>query len=125
MRKFSNMSTDEAFDTICEITPYASSIMSDQDIMDGIGKGADRKNLTAVGMVMLAIKRVASVVPALLKNHRADIYGIVAVMHEEDKTPEDIAKQGIMVSLAQFQEVMQDKILIDFFKSWRRGGTIE
>lgn len=125
MRKFSNMSTDEALDTFCEITPFLSNIVSDQGLMESLGKGVDSKGMTNVGIVMLGVKRLFNAAPILLKNHRQDIYNVVAIMHEEDKTVEDIASQHFMTTFKQVRALSEDKVLTDFFKSWAHGDKAE
>lgn len=125
MRKFSTMTTDEALDTFCEITPFVSNIVSDQDLMESIGKGVEKKGMTSIGVIMLGIKRLLNAAPILLKNHRQDIYNIVAVMHEEDKTVDDIAKQGFITTFKQIRALSEDKELMDFFKSWAHGEETE
>lgn len=125
MRKFSNMSTDEALDTFCEITPFVSNIVTDQDLLGSIGKGVGSNDLTNIGVIMLGIKRLFNATPILLRKHRQDIYNIIAVMHEEDKTVDDIARQHSMTTFKQIRALTEDKVLIDFFKSWVRGEEAE
>lgn len=124
MRKLSDLGTDECLNVLCEITPFVSNIVSDQDLMEGIGKGVDKKGMTNVGVIMLGIKRMFNAVPLLLKNHREDIYNVVSAVGGE-MTTEEIAAQNIMVTLAQVRSLMRDKVLIDFFKSWVRGEETE
>lgn len=124
MRKLSDLNTDECLNVLCEITPYVSNIMSDQDLMENLGKGVDKKGMTNVGVIMLGIKRIFNAVPLLLKNHREDIYNIVSTVGGE-MSVEEIAAQNIMVTLNQVRSLMRDKVLIDFFKSWVRGEEAE
>lgn len=124
MRKLSDLGTDECLNVLCEITPFVSNIVSDQDLMDGIGKGVDKKGMTSIGVIMLGIKRLSNAVPLLLKNHREDIYSIVSIVGGE-KTTEEIAAQNIMVTLTQVRSLLRDKVLTDFFKSWAHGEETE
>lgn len=124
MRKLSDLGTDECLNVMCEITPYISNIVSDQELMENLGKGVDKKGMTNVGVIMLGIKRMFTAVPLLLKNHREDIYNVVSTVGGE-MTVEEIAAQNIMVTLNQVRSLSHDKVLIDFFKSWVRGEEAE
>lgn len=124
MRKLSELGTDECLNVMCEITPYISNIVSDQELMENLGKGVDKKGMTSIGIVMLGIKRMFAAVPLLLKNHREDIYNVVSAVGGE-MSVEEIAAQNIMVTLNQVRSLSHDKVLIDFFKSWVRGEKAE
>lgn len=124
MRKLSDLGTDECLNVLCEITPFVSNIVSDQELMENLGKGVDKKGMTNVGVIMLGIKRMFNAVPLLLKNHREDIYNVVSAVGGE-MTTEEIAAQNIMVTLNQVRSLSHDKVLIDFFKSWVRGEEAE
>lgn len=124
MRKLSDLGTDECLNVLCEITPFVSNIVSDQELMENLGKGVDKKGMTNVGVIMLGIKRMFNAVPLLLKNHREDIYNVVSAVGGE-MTTEEIAAQNIMATLNQVRSLSHDKVLIDFFKSWVRGEEAE
>lgn len=124
MRKLSDLSTNECLNVLCEITPYISNIMSDQDLMETLCNGVDKKGMTNVGVMMLGVNRLFDAVPLLLKNHREDMYNIVSTVGGE-KTVEQIAKQNIMSTLNQVRSLMYDKTLVDFFKSWAHGEEAE
>lgn len=123
MRKLSERSTDECLNTLCEITPYISNIVSDEEIMGNIGKAAPKKDMTAVGVMMSATGRIVKTAPLLLKTHREDVYQILAILGET--TVDAISKQNFMVTLAQIRAVCKDKVLLDFFKSWANGDETE
>lgn len=124
MRKLSELGTGECLNVLCEITPYISNIVTDQDLMENLGKSVDKKGMTSIGVVMLGIKRMFTAVPLLLKNHREDIYNVVSAVGGE-MSVEEIAAQNIMVTLNQVRSLSHDKVLIDFFKSWVRGEEAE
>lgn len=123
MRKLSDLSTDECLNVLCEITPHVSNIVSDEEIMGAIGKAAEKKNMTAIGVMMTGVGRIVRAAPLLLKNHRNDVYEILSIVGE--MTVEEIAAQNTMVTLAQIRAVCKDKVLLDFFKSWARGDETE
>lgn len=123
MRKLSDLSTDECLNVLCEITPFVSNIVSDEEIMDAIGKAAEKKGMTAIGVMMTGVGRIARAAPMLLKNHRNDVYEILSILGE--MTVEEVAAQNTMVTLAQIRVVCKDKVLLDFFKSWAHGDEAE
>ena len=123
MRKLSQLGTDECLDVLCEITPHIVNLVSDEEIMNAIGKPVDKKNSTKVGVMLIGALRITTVVPLLLKTHRADIYAILSIMGE--KSIEEVAAQSTMATLWQIKELSNDKELLSFFKSWGRGEPSE
>lgn len=123
MRKLSELGTDECLDVLCELTPHIVNLVSDEEIMEAIGKPVDKKNATKVGVMLLGAQRITKVVPLLLKKHRDDIYAILSIMGE--KSVEEVAKQGTMATLWQIKEISNDKELLSFFKSWGHGEQSE
>ncbi len=45
--KLSKLTTDEALDVLCEITPFVSSIISDEDLMETLNKTIKKDGMTA------------------------------------------------------------------------------
>lgn len=121
--RISELTTDDAFDIMCEITPYISSIVSDESVMETIGKTIETDGLTVAGVVVLATEKINSIIPILLKAHRSDVYGILSVLNNEDE--KDISKQNVMKTAAQIKEIFCDKELIRFFKSCERQAETE
>ena len=123
MRKLSEFGTDECLDVLCEITPHIVNIVSDEKIMNAIGKPMDKTTVTKVGVMLLGAQKITAVVPLLLKTHRADIYAILSVMG--GKSVEEVAKQSTMATLWQIKTLSEDKELLSFFKSLGRGEKSE
>lgn len=123
MRKLSELGTDECLDVLCEITPHIVNLVSDDEIMGAIGKPVDKKNSTKVGVMLLGAQKITTVVPLLLKKHRADIYAILSIMGE--KSVEEVAAQSTMATLWQIKTLSEDKELRSFFKLWGRGEKSE
>ena len=113
--KLSKFDTDAALDVLCEITPHVTAILSDECLMDTIGKSVKRDGMTKAGVMMLGIEKLTRLVPLILKNHRSEVYGIVAAMNRMDQ--ETVAAQNILTTASQLREILQDKELLDFFKS--------
>lgn len=118
--KLSELSTDRALDVMCELTPYVSSIIEDDEILAALnnvmpapsdGGDADRSRLDGIKMIGGMVK----ITPLLLKTHRPDVYGILSVVYE--KTVDEISAQPITDTIQQVRGVFQDSDLLSFFKS--------
>lgn len=114
--KLSDLSTDRALDVLCELTPYISNIASDEAVVAAVGKIVDKdKDINLFGNALLLMERMGEIVPALLKNHRTDVYGILSVMNERPAA--EIAAQKLTETVRQVRELFQDPELLSFFKS--------
>lgn len=123
MRKLSELSTDECADVLCELVPYIVNIVSDKEIMDAVGKAVDKKTITQVGVMLLGAQKITTVIPLLLKTHRPDIYSILSIVGE--KSIEEVASQNVMATMWQMKELLNDKELVSFFRSWVHGEKSE
>lgn len=111
--KLSKLSTDRAADVLCELAPHVSSIVGDKALLDELSKKLDTKNKSVAEIYTFAANKCALLVPVLLKDHRSDVFGILAILNETDA--ETIGKQNVMETMRQVKEAMTDKELIDFF----------
>lgn len=118
--KISDLTTDETLNVLCEITPCVDRILKDEGIIRTIGTAVDTTGMTKIGVVMAGLDRIGILIPALLKDHRSDIYYILAAVNQLD--PAEIASQKLVVTLAQIDEVVHDEELMTFFKSFGRQG---
>ena len=115
--KLSSIDTEKGLDILCEITPYVGAIATDEELFAELRQEiTGGKQMTKAQMVALGMDKVGKLIPILLKKHRADVYGVLAALNE--KTPEEIAKQNFLVTGTQIREVVKDKALLDFFKSF-------
>lgn len=115
--KFSQLSTDRAADVLCQMTPYIANITGDKALLDTLREKLKKEGTSAAELYVFAAKKYASLVPILLKGHREDVFGILAVLN--DTTIEKIGAQNILVTMAQIRSVVKDKEIVDFFKSWQ------
>lgn len=114
--KLSQLTTDTALDVLCEITPYVSNIVTDEELMETIGKAVKIKGgITTVGLMLLGAEKLTRIVPVVMKTHRDDVYGIVAALNGME--PDEIARQNIIMTSMQIRDLCKDKELLDFFKS--------
>lgn len=113
--KLSQLTTDEALDVLCEITPYIASIVADQSLMDAIGKAVKKDGVTRAGLMLLGAEKLTKIVPIVMKDHREDVYGILAAVNKTDV--DKIAHQNVIKTSMQIREICKDKELLDFFES--------
>lgn len=121
--KLSEISTERAADVLCELTPLVDSIITDEDLMQSLSAVVDREQTEtmSVGQKMLLVSsKLGKIVPILMKKRRAEMFGILAVLNE--KTPEQIASQNMLVTMMQVRDLVNDRELIDFFRSCRNTG---
>lgn len=116
--KLSELSTEKALDVMCQATPYIANIVGDSDLLSSLKEklGGEKKSIAE--LYTYGAQKIAQLIPILLKNHRDDVFGLLAVLN--DMEPKDIAVQGFTRTLEQIRSAVQDKELIDFFKSWRQ-----
>lgn len=113
--KLSELSTDAAASVLVSITPALSNILKDPDCREKIGKKADLKDMSVIGIYAAGLEKINEIIPFLLQTHKADVYAVLAALN--GTTAEKIAAQNILVTMRQARELYQDKDLIDFFKS--------
>lgn len=117
--KLSELSTDRALDALCELTPYVSSICTDEDLVSSVGEQINAgENANVYGLFMILARKVGEIAPILLRTHRADVYGILSILNEKDVA--EIAAQPIMDTIQQIREAFEDTGLLSFFKSFGR-----
>lgn len=119
--KISQISTEKAADVLCEISTYIVNITLDQRLVDELKAIAapNGEQLTAAQIAVIGAKKITNIVPLLLKDHKRDVFGILAAIN--GKTIEEIASQTFINTLAQIKDAAQDQDLIDFFKSFSSG----
>ena len=113
--KFSEVSTDRAADLLCEIAPRVANIVGDVELLDELKKRIGSGKVSVAEIYVYGANKVAALVPIVLKNHREDAFSILGSLYGVDAG--DIAKQKFIITLKQITEVVQDKDLMDFFKS--------
>lgn len=114
--KISEISTDNAMDVLCELTPYVTNIVTDEDLVGELKKAIDFKEANTMAEKMaLTAEKITKIIPIILKNRKNDMFGIVGVLNE--KTIDEVAKQNIIVTMKQIRDIAKDKELLDFFKS--------
>ena len=114
--KISEISTERAMDVLCELTPYVTNIVTDENLVAELKEAIDFKEAnTMAEKIALTAGKITKIIPIILKNRKNDVFGIVGVLNE--KTIDEIAKQNIIVTMKQIRDIAKDKELLDFFKS--------
>ena len=113
--RLSQLTTEEALDVLCEITPCVANIVGDQGLMETIGKSVKKEGVTRAGMMLLGAEKLTKIVPVVMKDHRADVYGILAAVNKMNV--DEIAAQNVIKTSMQIREICKDKELLDFFRS--------
>ena len=122
--KLSELSTDQALDALCELTPYVSNIVSDEAMVGVVGKVIEgAETLNVFGKALVLAERIGEIVPVLLKTHRPDIYGILSVVNQKEQ--KEIAAQPAAETIRQVRELFGDRDLLNFFASYTRQGKTE
>lgn len=118
--KLSEITTDRAAEVLCELTPLIDSIITDEDLMQALSAviGAKDAETMSVGQKMLLVSsKLNKIVPILMKKRKSEMFGILGILNE--KTAEEIADQGLIQTMLQIRDLMNDRELVDFFKSCR------
>lgn len=113
--KLSDLSTDRAADVLCEITPYIANLAGDKKLLDTLKEKLGSEKMSVAEVYTYGAQKLAVIVPIALKDHRADVFGLLAVLNET--SPDEIAKQNILTTMQQISDLVQDKELRDFFSS--------
>lgn len=117
--KLSELTTDRAADVLCQITPYVANLTGDKKLLDTLKEKLGGEKPSVAEVYTYGAKKLAVLVPIVLQDHRADVFGLLAVLNET--TPEEIAGQGILTTMQQLRELVQDRQLRDFFQSLQQA----
>ena len=117
-KKISQLSTDEFLDMICTVTPYVSNIVSDEDLMDTIGKAMPKpkEGVTKAGLLILGLKKLTAILPLIGVKHRNDLYNIISAVTQEDI--DSLSKENWQTTTKRVEEIVTDKELMSFFRSF-------
>lgn len=118
MKKISQLTTDEALDVFCELTPHINDIISDEELVEEIKRKIDKNDdgeLSRIEMLRFGVDKINKIISIVLKKKRDALLGIIAAM--TDSELEDIKKQNIIITLAQVKDLAKDKDLMDFVRS--------
>lgn len=122
--KISELSTEQALDVLCEITPLVSEIISDEDLAAEVKKKiGDTEGLTRADIIAFGIEKLGAIANVLLKKKRDSVCAVLAAVNLTDA--ETIKKQNIIKTLSQIRELAKDKEFLAFVKSCRETEKSE
>ena len=113
--KLSELTTERAADVLCELTPYIANITGDKFLLDELATKFDSKGKSVAELYTFAAHKYATLVPVLLKEHRNDVFGVLAVLNE--CSADEIAKQTVMETMNHVRDRFPDKTVIACLKS--------
>ena len=120
--KISDMSLGQAADALAVITPMIVRIAEDKTIMQSIGTAVNTEGMSVNGLKLTMTQRYSSAVTALFRDHRNDLFGILAAIN--GKTVEDIAALSVKDAMVMIDEIRHDEDLTNFLASLRSPGKI-
>lgn len=114
--KLSEMSTDRASDFLCEVTPYVTNIVTDEELLAELRNAVNPNEVvTRAELMAKGAEKITNLIPIVFSKRKTDVYGILAALNET--TVDAIGAQNIIVTMSQVREVVKDRELMDFFRS--------
>lgn len=113
--RISEMTNDEALDALLVITPCVDNILGDEELLENLRQITALKGKTIGEIYAIGAKRITSLLPILLKGHRADVYGIIGAVN--GMSVSGVAKCKLVDTIEMVKEIVNDEVLADFFKS--------
>lgn len=111
--KLSEMTTDQLADALIDLSVPVGRICQDERVLEQLRKYADPQQRKEPVLKMIG-GAVSALCPALLKDHRNDLYRMLSVL--TGKTDGEIASQRGAQTIADIRNCW-DKELADFFSS--------
>lgn len=111
--KLFDMRTEDVAGVLCEISPCIDGIVQDSAVMAILSEGIELENKSRVDILMIMLKKLTAIVPLLLREHKRDVFGILAAVNQ--KPLETVESQPFRETLAEIREVLNDKELLGFF----------
>lgn len=117
--KLSEMSTDKLLDVICDLTPYFSNIIKDEELKailkDRIEATEENKEEIQVLGFDKGVDNFANLIPVLFKKHREDFYNIISILNE--KPLKEVENQNGFLTIKEMVDIIKDKEIRDFLLS--------
>lgn len=116
MRLFSQMTTDESMDAMCIIAPHLQSIFDDKELIAELQRKLPKGEHTKLEIYRFGASRIFVLLPVVLKEHRADVYGVLSAFN--GLTEEECGKQNVIATMVQVRALLNDKEFVNFFRSF-------
>ena len=120
MRIFSELSTDEALETVLQIAQPITNLIDDEALVKEMQKAMPKGETTRIAMQRFGLAKIVKLLNIALKQHREDVYAILAPFN--GLTVQEIGEQNFLITCKQVYALVNDKGFVDFFKSYLGGG---
>ena len=117
--KLSQLKTEDAASVLCEVSVNVINIIKDKGLMDTLRSKIDGEDLSKAEMWAIAVEKMGTLIPILLRDHRDDVFSIVAAVN--GKTLDDVKNQSIISTMMDIRDIIKDKDMVAFFKSCAPG----
>lgn len=117
--RLSELTTENGLDVLCELTPYIANIATCEALNKELRVLANTPKASiksSLQQVVFGADMFSRLIPILLKDRRADVYGILSILNEKDI--EEIQTQNILFTISEIRELFRDEDLVNFFKSF-------
>lgn len=110
--RLSEMSTDQLFDCLADITVPVANIVQDAEVLSALQSvsGASKEGRP---VAEVAASFVAKIIPAALKTHRDDVLCVIGAL--SGKSVQTLREQNGLLTIKEAKDIV-DKDLIDFFR---------
>ena len=114
--KISELSTENALDILCEITPHINAICTDEDLAAELKSKIKAEDVhSKAELVAIGVEKLNKIIPIVFKKRLEDVIAILAALNGQ--SVEAIKKQNALKTAMQIREIAKDKELLDFFYS--------
>lgn len=114
--RIADLTTEQGFDTLCEIVPHLGAIITDDELLGELKrKTGITDTSTKAEIWAAALDKITALMPIILKKHRAEVYGVIAAIN--GKTADEINKQSFLVTAGELRDIINDADLRSFFAS--------
>lgn len=120
--KLSELKTGDACSVLCEIAPLISKITQDETFTRVLLGDIDLDGKSTTERAAVIVNKIIELIPILVGTHRDDVFGILAAVNLT--TEVEIANQALLVTMAQFRELLGDKELLSFFGLSKRQEKV-
>ena len=114
--KLSQLTTEQAFNTLAAITPPLTRILKDPAVMDAVGTPVELDKISGYGLRAKRLDMFASVVDIAVNAHRDDLFSVLAAVNQTDM--ETVKQQKMTDTFRQIREMCEDPDLMDFLESF-------
>lgn len=112
--KISEMTNDQAVDTLVRLSVPFSNICEDEQITDMIKRYQELENMPIINIVGKFLPEIAT---CAFKKHKTDVMEIVGALTLQTK--EKAAKMNFLETMKVIRESLGDEDLKDFFTSFK------